>query len=153
MKDLNFKTLWNSSPDRGEDNSHELITEPGQAFTTREIYTRFLTTGRVMSEARVVFDSDELGREPDFNDFDPTQKGDFDLADVSNHNMELAIAQRQKESINALSASYALGKISFDDFCYQSRLINADYAKPFIDKFGSALAKNTSSQGTKTQDE
>lgn len=142
MKELNFKTLWNSSPDRGEENSHELITEPGQAFTTREIYTRFLTTGRVMSEARVVYDSDELGREPDFDDYDSTQRGDFDLSDVTVHNMELSISQRQKESINSLSASYALGKISFDDFCYQANRINAEYARPFIDKFGKALAKN-----------
>ena len=49
MKDIEFKTLWNSSPDRGEENTHEIVVEPGQAFTTREIYTRFLTTGRVMS--------------------------------------------------------------------------------------------------------
>ena len=154
MEKLVFKTMYNTSPDRGEELSNEIVTEEGQAFSTREIYVRFLRTGRVEGMARnVVYDSDELGREPKFEDYDVTQDGSFDLSDASSHNLELAISSKQKESINNLSALYATGKISFDEFCSNANKINADYARPFIDKFGKALAKNTHDREESKQSE
>ena len=147
MKKFDFKTQWNSVPEDGEKLSYELVTEPGQSFTTREIYERFLTTGRVMSEARVVYDEDELGREPDFSDFDVTQDGSFDLSDVTEKRSNIEISNEKRSTINSLSAAYATGKISFDEFCQRAYSIDRDYAQPFVEKFGKALAKNAPSQG------
>lgn len=146
---MKFRTQYDHEIDPGEKNSHELVTEPGQSFTTREIYERFIRTGRVEGMGRpVVFDEDELGRQPDFDDYDVTQRPDFDLSDASNHTADLTQVRSQREEINRLSSLYANGKISYDEFCSKASRQNADLAAPLIEHYGLQLRKNAASQGT-----
>lgn len=133
---LKFRTQYDLTPDDGEINSGEMITQPGQSFTTREIYERFLVTGRVEGCARpVVYDSDELGSDPGFDDYDVTQDGSLDLSDVTEHNNLLSNSAAQRKEINRLSSLYAVGKISFDEFCHLANKQNPDFAEPLIEHF------------------
>lgn len=148
MDILRFSTMYDHRFFEDEVNSGELVTEPGQSFSTREIYTRFLQTGRVLGEARpVIYDSDELGRNPTLDDYDVTQSPDFDLSDVSEHSSALTNLNAQRKEINRLSDLYKTGKISFDDFVNNSLRQNEEIARPLIDYYGKKLAENTSSQG------
>lgn len=142
MKDYVFKTQFNAIPDKGECNSGELVTEPGQSFTTREIYARFIQTGRVISSARAVqYDSEELGRSPDFEDYDDTQRPDFDITDAEKHQAYLTNQETQRKAIQSLSVKYASGQISYDEFCRLASEQNHEMAAPLIQRFGEALAK------------
>lgn len=138
-----FRTQYDIIPDDGEVNSGEMVTQPGQSFSTREIYERFLVTGRVEGCARpVVYDSDELARDPGYDDYDVTQDGSFDLSDVTEHNGMLSNVAAQRKEINRLSSLYAVGKISFDEFCHLSNKQNPDLAAPLIEHFAMQMRKN-----------
>lgn len=93
----------------GEINSEEQVTEPGQAFTTREIYERYLVTGRVEGIARrSSYDSDELGRDPNPDDL---IERPLDLTDIDKKMEELykmraeRVAKAQKEELAKRTAS------------------------------------------------
>lgn len=155
MEDLIlFSTMYRHRKFDDELNSGELVTEAGQSFTTREIYTRFLQTGRVLGEARpVVYDEEELGREPQINDYDVTQSPDYDLSDVSEQSSAISNLSNQRMEINRLSALFKNGKITFDDFVILSSRQNKDLASPLIEHYKKELAKKASSQGTKQSEE
>lgn len=138
---MKFRTQFEKREYKGESYDGILmVTQPGQSFTTREIYERFLVTGRVAGTVRQsVYDSDELNREPDFDDYDETQRPDFDLSDVTSHRDGLTNSELQRKEINRLAANYAVGKISFDEFVYQANRQNPEFARPLIDYYGSQL--------------
>lgn len=89
-----FRSPFNVSPDIGETNSHELVTEPGQAFTTREIYERYIVTGRVLGVAReVTFDSDSK-EDLTFDDLLPRPQ---DLTDIDDQIFNLNQMKKERE--------------------------------------------------------
>lgn len=142
-----FRTQYDLIPDEGEVNSGELVTQPGQSFTTREIYERFLVTGRVESCSRpVVFDSDELGRDPGFDDYDDTQDGAFDLSDATERKDMLSNTSAQRKEINRLSSLYAVGKITFDEFVHLANKQNPDFAAPLIEHFAMQMRQQQQQQ-------
>lgn len=128
--------------DPGEINSGEMVTQPGQSFTTREIYTRFLQTGRVLGEMRnVSYDSDNNDN-VDFDSYDRTQEPDFDLVDATEVKNMLTNSAEQRKEINRLSALYGTGKISYDEFCTLANQQNPDMAAPMIKRYGELLRQS-----------
>lgn len=95
--------------DNGEVNSGEVITEPGQSFTTREIYERFLVTGRVEGVRNVSYDDDNV-----VNNFDldnPIEEDPIDITDIQSQIDKLyqmraeRMAKAQKEELAKRTAS------------------------------------------------
>lgn len=139
---LTFRTFATINPDKGEVNSGEQVTQPGQSFTTREIYTRFLQTGRVLGEMRnVSYDSDS-NENVDFDSYDSTQEPDFDLTDVTDAKAVLTNTSAQRSEINRLSVLYSTGKISYDEFCHLANQQNPDMAAPMIKRYGELLRQS-----------
>ena len=107
---MKFVTPYTYKSIPGEVNSGELVTEPGQAFTTREIYERFLVTGRVQGSARLVtYDSDEVqNRDLDFQD---NIDRPLDLTDIDEQMNNLyrmraeRIAEAQRQELAKRAAS------------------------------------------------
>lgn len=133
--------MWSNPGFPGERNSGELVTEPGQSLSTREIYERFLNTGRVFGGVRTgEFDSDELGgKEPDFDDIAVHQQQAIDLSDIYDANSTLIDRQKKCKDIQRLANQYNSGKFSYDEFCSRARKIDDNLSKPFIEWFGKAL--------------
>lgn len=91
---MKFRTQYGHYHDPGENLSDEIVTEPGQAFTTREIYERFIVTGRVMGVARQVsFDSDTK-EDLSFDDLIPRP---LDLTDIDAQIDDLNRMKRDRE--------------------------------------------------------
>lgn len=91
---MKFRTQYGHYQDPGENLSDEIVTEPGQAFTTREIYERFIVTGRVMGVARQVsFDSDSKD-DVTFDDLIPRP---LDLTDIDAEIENLTRMRQQRE--------------------------------------------------------
>lgn len=136
--------MWNNPGFPGEKNSGEIVTEPGQALTTREIYERFLHTGRVFGGVRIgEFDSDEIGKEPSFDDLALHQQQALDITDVHEASCGLVDVRKKRSDIQRLAIDYSSGKISYDDFCSRSSQIDYDMSRPYITRFGEALARAT----------
>lgn len=134
--------MWNNPGFPGELNSGEKVTEPGQALTTREIYERFLHTGRVFGGVRTgEFDSDEIGKEPGFDDLALHQRQALDITDVQEVSRDLIDVRKKRHDIQELAIKYSTGKISYDEFCTAAGNVDYDMSKPYITKFGEALAK------------
>lgn len=90
---MKFRTPFTVSPDRGEINSGEIIVQPGQSFTTREIYERFITTGRVLGASRPVeYDTDK--GEVDFDDYIDRP---IDLTDIGDQLEKLNVMFQQRK--------------------------------------------------------
>lgn len=107
---MKFYTPFDRKKFPGEINSGELITEPGQAFSTREIYERFIRTGRVEGVAKsVLYDTDNV----EDSDLDNLTQIDrpLDLTDIDDKMNELyrlrteRIAQAQREELAKRTAS------------------------------------------------
>lgn len=134
--------MWNNPGFPGEKNSGEIVTEPGQALTTREIYERFLHTGRVFGGVRTgEFDSDEIGKEPNFDDLALHQQQALDITDIHAASTGLVDVRKKRSDIQRLAVDYSSGKISFDDFCSRAGQIDYDMSRPYITRFGEALAR------------
>lgn len=112
-----FRTPYTYKSLPGEVNSGEMVTEPGQAFTTREIYERFLVTGRVEGSARPVqYDSDEVhNRDLDFQD---NIDRPLDLTDIDEQMNNLykmraeRIAEAQRQELAKRTASQGASEAS-----------------------------------------
>lgn len=139
---MKFNTQFEHSEFVGEVNSGELVTEPGQAFTTREIYERYLATGRVIGGIQPLpTDEDELGKEPGFNDLDETQSPEFSKLDAIDRSRDLSNLRSQREAIGNLASLYQQGRISYDEFVDAANRQNTELAAPFIQHFGKMLAQ------------
>ena len=139
---MKFNTQFEHPDFKGEFNSGELVTEPGQALTTREIYERYLATGRVIGGFIPQFsDEEELGKEPGFDDYDETQSADFSKFDAIDRGRDLSNLRSQREAIGNLISLYQQGLISYDEFVDKANRQNSDLAAPHIKYFGQLLAK------------
>lgn len=146
---MKFNTQFEHTEFIGEVNSGELVTEPGQAFTTREIYERYLATGRVVGGIQPQpTDEDELGKEPSFDDLDETQSPEFTRLDALDRSRDLTNVRSQREAIVQLSLQYQQGKISYDEFVDAANRQNSDMAAPYIQHFGKLLREAPKPEST-----
>lgn len=144
---MKFNTQFKHSEFVGEVNSGELVTEPGQAFTTREIYERYLATGRVIGGIQPQStDEDELGREPGFDDIDESQSAEFSKLDAIDRGRDLSNLRSQREAIGNLASLYQQGRISYDEFVDAANRQNTELAAPFIQHFGKMLSQSMPAQ-------
>lgn len=106
---MKIDSFFSHSIDKGEVNSGEVITEPGQSFSTREIYERFLVTGRVEGVRNVSYDDDKV-----VNNFDvdsPLEEDPIDITDIQSQIDKLyqlraeRLAKAQQEELAKRTAS------------------------------------------------
>lgn len=84
---IEFQTQWNFDPANwpGEINEEPSLTVPDQAYTVQELLEKFTSGGIPPVSLPGQYDDD-----PSFDDIDPTRLGDFDLADLTALQIELA---------------------------------------------------------------
>lgn len=92
-----FRTQFNYNGDRGErNNGLASMTVPDQSYTVRELLQKF-TSGGMPDVAKVP----QYEEDPDFDDIDPTRLPDFDLADLTELQLEL---DQRKATLDAYIA-------------------------------------------------
>lgn len=102
---MNFNHQYNyePQPEYYEENTQPSLTVPDQSYTIKELLMRF-TSGGMPDIAKTGTYEDD----PSFEDIDPTRLGDFDLADLTELQIELdqkkawldAEIQKQKDAAN-----------------------------------------------------
>lgn len=149
---MKFNTPFEHEKFTGEINSGELVTEPGQSFTTREIYTRYLVTGRVEGMGRrVSYDSDELKNEPGFDDnVTPKDAAVDPLTAYSEARDNLEREESKRKDIQNHIARYQSGQISFDELCEYLRMKAPNNAPGLIKYFGQQLGKTDKEKPNET---
>jgi len=88
---MNFNHQYNyvPHPEYYETNNEPSLTVPDQSYTIKELLMRFTSGGMPAIAKTGTYEED-----PTFEDLDPTRLGDFDLADLT----ELQIEFEQKKA-------------------------------------------------------